>query len=454
MIDLVAVETIVLVMLENRSFDHILGHLSYGPYANGTRADGLREPLDAIEYENLYRGETFYPFPMRDTELSTDLPHERGHIKQQLAWNEAAQAYTMSGFAQSYFEATPTNRTSRPDPLGFLTPADLPMTRFLADNFAVCDRWFAPLPTSTQPNRIMALSGATRIDHTSGLFPPIDRLVIDWLNDHAVRWRVYHSGISFFALLGRIEIFGPNFRYVDRLAADVAHEGPDDFPQVIIIEPSYGDAPRIGGDLPNDNHPPNPVGPGEIFLRQIYEALTCNPERWSSTVLMVTYDEHGGFFDHVPPPPITYRPASNATFTEPFPSLGVRVPALIVSPLIEAKTVYSEVLDHTSILQFLAEKFTPGSAYSPAVAQRSQSGVTSVAEALNLQLPRPELPSPPRLAVTAVLDLQSLQTQPTAMQQAFAQAAFRMQRDFPRQTAQRYPEISHWVLTQGNPDTG
>ena len=157
MTDLTAIQTIVIVMIENRSFDHILGHLSYGALANGTAVDGLKEPLQREAYENLFEGESYYPFLLRDHPLSSDLPHDRREVLAQLALSPVTQNYTMGGFAASYFGATPTNRPTTPDPLGFLGPDDVPITRFFADNFAVCDRWYAPLPTSTQPNRIMAL---------------------------------------------------------------------------------------------------------------------------------------------------------------------------------------------------------------------------------------------------------------------------------------------------------
>jgi phospholipase C len=456
MTDLAAIQTIVIVMLENRSFDHILGHLSLPDLGNGTAVDGLKAPLQQEAYENLFEGESYFPFHLKDHALSSDLPHERRQVRAQLALSPVTQAYTMGGFAGTYFEATPTNRTTTPDPMGFFGPEDVPITRFFADNFAVCDRWFAPLPTSTQPNRIMALCGSTRTDQTKGLFPPTDTILLEWLSARNVRWRVYHSGISFFALLGRLEIFGPSFRGIDRLAADVAHEGPDDFPQVIIVEPSYADAPHLAGDVPNDNHPPLPVLPGEALLLNVYNALTCNPDRWASTLLIVTYDEHGGFFDHVVPEPVPYRPASNAIFTDPFSTTGVRVPSLIVSPFVDPQTVYSGVLDHTSILQLLAERFTPGTGHSGSVDQRKAFGIRSVREALNRDSPRTDIPQPPSLRVQVTLELGAPRPPQTPMQLAFANAAARMVQDHPRETAQKYPEVSHWVLAQqqarGQPD--
>jgi phospholipase C len=370
------VETIVMLVLENRSFDHLLGHLSYGSYSNGSGADGITKPLKRPAYLNPFEMEAYYPHEMHDGALSADLPHCRDSIAMQLNKSTVAGTFAMNGFAQSYFLKARNTSTTDPDPMGFLLPHDVPMSRFLADNFSVCDRWFSSLPAGTQPNRLMAWTGTSLIEE-NGLFPPRDLLVLDWMEKNDVRYRVYTSGLSFFILLKAPQVFGPNFRNIDRLAAAVANERPGDFPQVIIIEPSYGDTARITGAIANDYHAPAAAGPGEVFLRRVYDALTRNAERWTKTVLIVTFDEHRGFYDHVPPPAVTFKPPRKAHYAA-FESLGVRVPGFVVSPFVSAKRVCSTVLDHTSILQFLAEKFTPGKAYSAAVEERKQQGVGSV----------------------------------------------------------------------------
>jgi phospholipase C len=441
------IDTIVLLMLENRSFDHMLGHLSYGRYANGSDVDGITSPLRRDAWANVFQGEAYYPFAMRDRQLSGDLPHDRGAIATQLHRSAVAGTYAMDGFAKSYFDASPTNRTTKPDPLGFLLPDDVPMTRFLADNYAVCDRWFASLPAGTQPNRLMAWTGTSYIDG-NGFLPPHDPLVIDWLERAGVRWRVYTSGLSFFLLLGSTAAFGPNFRGVDRLAPDVVGEQPGDFPQVIVVEPLYGDAARIVGGIPNDDHAPAPVGPGELFLRQVYDALTRNPDRWARTLLVVTFDEHGGFWDHVPPPQIPYAPPAMATYTKAFESLGLRVPGLVVSPLVSPMRVAHELLDHTSVLQLLAEKFTPGTPFSPAVEKRRQSGIASVSAVLDLAAPRADLPLAPDFSIRLDMPLGENRPPVTPLEGTFEEAAWDMVRKFPKPTAQKYPEVSHWVLTQ------
>lgn len=443
------IDTIVIVMLENRSFDHILGHLSLKGSGYASAVNGLTEPLGREDYENLDAGETFPPFRMKDGQLSTDLPHERREVAVGLAKSAATGKYEMNGFVKAYFQLQGTNRTTKPDPMGFLSSMDVPITRFFADEFAVCDQWHAPLPTSTQPNRLMALTGTSLIDQSGGPFPERDELVTDWLETRGVSWRVYHSGISFFALLGKIEIFGSGFRNIDRLAPDVLGEKPHDFPSVVIVEPSYNDGPHLGNDVPNCNHPPSPVGPGEAFLRQVYQALTCNPSRWSRTLMVVTYDEHGGFFDHVAPPPVPYVPPTRAKFKTPFESLGVRVPALVVSPLVSRGRVYTGLLDHTSILQLLAEKFAPaGGGYSSSVESRRKAGIGSVSAALDLLAPRGIIPLAPAAPRRILMRFSSPIGPPSAMQAAFAETARWMVKEHARETAQQYPEISHWVIAE------
>ena len=447
MIDLSLVDTIVIVMMENRSFDHMLGHLSYREYANGTSVEGLRDPLTQQAYENLYEGSPYYPFLMADGPLPSDPPHERQSVETQLAYSPVTGTYSMSGFVEAYYQSTPVSRTQTPEPMGFFPPSAVPIMNVLANNFAVCDRWFAALPTGTQPNRLMALTGASRVDDTRDQLLPAGPTLLDWATSREVRWRVYHAGLSFFILLGRFDqVLGPNFRAFEQLAYDVGHEAADLFPQLILIEPSYADAPHLGSEHPNDDHPPLAVGFGEQFLRQIYEALTCNPERWAKTVLIVTYDEHGGFFDHVPPRAVPYAPPDAAY--PPFATTGVRVPALVVSPLVAARHVYSEPLDHTSILQFLAERFSPDEGgYSPEVNQRRALGIMSVSEVLNLSSPRPVIPAVPREPIQSMALLGPGPPEKTPNQRAFENAALTMINRYPRETAQKHPELWHWYLT-------
>jgi phospholipase C len=250
----------------------------------------------------------------------------------------------------------------------------LPVFDFFARNFVVCDHWFCALPTGTQANRLMAMSGESSIVDNAPVFLPEQGLVYDWLTDHKVSWCAYQYGdfFPFFTLmkkwsaeiatslaLSRLGGRG-RFRYYSRFREHWL--GNAAMPNVIFIEPEYTDGPH---GIPNDDHPPTGVAGGQAFLADIYNTLIKNKARWQKTMMIVTYDEHGGFFDHVPPLPI---PTTVAGFQ--FKTTGVRVPGFVVSPQVEAGSVFNGKLDHTSVLQLLADRFNPAQEYSPAVGAR------------------------------------------------------------------------------------
>ncbi len=182
------VDTIVYLMFEDRSFDHMLGHLSYDL---GRDVNGLHRPLERSDYENRFGSKSFFPFEAGDKWLPGDAPHARERIAVQLA--KSGNGHSMNGFARSYFEYAQERGFEIPDPtepevMGFQRPGAVPITTFLANEFAVCDQWFAPLPTSTQPNKLMFFAGNSRIDSTSDILPPGsgDPFVIDWLRARKV----------------------------------------------------------------------------------------------------------------------------------------------------------------------------------------------------------------------------------------------------------------------------
>jgi phospholipase C len=267
--------------------------------------------------------------------------------------------------------------------LGLLTRADLPATGALADMYTVCDHWFACVPTSTAPNRLMSMCGRTDIDETGTLVPD-QATVYDWLIAHNVRWRVYAAGLPFLLLMPRLAplMLTSHFRRLDDLPKDLASEPADQRPQVIFVEPDYYDSP-VHFHPPCDNHPPLAMAPGEAFLAQVYASLTKDPAQWARTVLVVTYDEHGGFFDHVAPHPVRYRNPNGVAFD----STGPRVPTIVAGQF-APRGVSKVVLDNTSILQLLAERFgSPGEPYSAEVTGRKQQGIGSVSAVLSAAAP-------------------------------------------------------------------
>ncbi len=397
--DLNNVDTIVIVMMENRSFDHMLGYLSLPGYGRSD-VEGLRSRDNAMPPvwgpEYVVPG-PHAPFRMPDPQSSLpnnmDPPHERRpYIEKQLGVPDSDNVYPMKGFVQSFDGTINVNGTDEPVVMGYFTGEDLPTTHFFAENFLICDHWFSAIPAGTQPNRLMAMSGQTRIDMNVNKPPlPAQRLVYHWLNEHGVRWRIYTESLPFFALMpSEWPLLSANMRFFSHLAHDVAQEPPDTFPQVIFVEPRYTNAPHV--DTPHDDHAPSAVDGGQRFLMQVYAALTANPDRWKKLVMIVTYDEHGGFFDHISPPHIETQDPDNQYPT--FQSLGVRVPAYVISPFVEPRKAFHETMDHTAILKFIGEKFNGGS-YSPEVDARIALGLESVSATLTLADGRQDVPTPP-----------------------------------------------------------
>lgn len=438
-------QTIVIVMMENRSFDNMLGHLSMARFGNRKDVAGLVDPELNLDYTNFLDGQGYQPFELKDAPLLHDLPHSRDLVNVQLA--KAGARFTMSGFADAYYRAT-GSKLSDPPSMGFLAPGDVSMSNFLATQYAVCDNWFAPLPADTQPNRSVAYSGYSLIDDTKPRPIPTVKgtFVFEWLNAHNVSWRVYHCGISFFALFDRFEeALGPSFRSFRQFPGDWAADLVAEMPQVIFIEPEYTDSPVHLGWTPNDNHPPTPVGPGEHFLRDIYQVLTKDPAKWNRTLLIVTHDEHGGFFDHVPPLAISTPVPPGSLFSGAFESTGPRVPSLVASPWISPGTVFKGTMDHTSILQLLSEKFAGTPDYNDEVKRRREAGIQSVSQVVAQPLAeaRADIPPPPQEIISSSVTLAPAATPQTDSQQAFNMAARKLLMYDRNRALEKYPELVH-----------
>lgn len=393
------IQTIIFCMLENRSFDHMLGYLSL----EGTLAvEGLRaDPVWQAGWINTGNGNPYRLNRLQATDRIDDPPHGSVRIKQQM--ETPAQAHpNMGGFVQAYLDSREPDASARKKPLsnppdrvmGYYTSSAVPTFDFFARNYCVCDHWFTPLPLGTQANRLMAMAGESKVaDNEFGL--PYQPLVYDWLKRNRIKWRVYQSGdfFPFFALMDRWafhivgEVFQKkgNFTRFHRFADDWKNAAS--MPPVIFVEPEYSDGPR---KAPNDDHPPTMVGGGQALLRELYEALIGNEERWARTLLIITYDEHGGFFDHVSPLRVRGKAGG-----EVFETTGPRVPAFLVSPMVEPGSVYSENLDHTSFLALLAERFTPGHGYSAAVNERQGQLTGRISATL---LDKPRAGPPPRMS--------------------------------------------------------
>ncbi len=395
--DMNQIKTIVVVMMENRSFDHLLGYLSLG--ASGRKnVEGLKSDAAWLNsLANPYQDRKFAPFLLKNPydPIDADPPHERGPIATQMG-TPVNGVFPMDGFVTNYASAPGAKCLTADNPppvMGYFTANEAPVTDFFAQQFAICDHWFSSLPAGTQPNRLMAMSGFSLIDVNQVPLPE-QELVYDWLTRNGVRWRVYHEGMPFFAMMPKWigDILAEDkFRPLDQLSLDIENEPPGEFPQAIFIEPTYTDCPHIGGS--SDDHAPSAIKGGEEFLLEVYRDITQDPDIWAGTVMIVTYDEHGGFFDHVSPPAFRTDPPPQARYQQGFDTLGVRVPAFIISPFIEPGAVFNQRLDHTSILKFIGQKFGQGGSYSDLVGRRAVGSVLDLLNAPGSQRVAPTIPS-------------------------------------------------------------
>lgn len=392
-----AIKTIVVVMMENRSFDHMLGYLSLPPF-NRTDVDGLKaDPTWMARFTNYDNGRAIQPFLNTDPfDMPDDFdpPHERPNMAANLGTLQNG-AYPMNGFASAIPASVSTNPDVRKLVMSCFGAEQVPMSHFFSQNFAICDRWFSALPAGTQPNRLMSMSGETMIDINHDILPPQD-LVYDWLTARGVSWRVYHQGIPFFTMMLKWApeiVLSKHFCAFDNLAGDLMNSAPDDLPQVIFVEPTYQDAPHLG--FATDEHAPSGVSNGQEFLMQVYNALVNSPF-WDNALMIVDYDENGAFFDHVTPPMIPTAPQARANWSNPSPfiSLGPRIPAYVISPFVKPGSVYHGTLDHTSVLKLLGEKFDSNGSYSPIVDGRP---VQSLSDILDFDNPISDPPAAPAL---------------------------------------------------------
>jgi phospholipase C len=189
----------------------------------------------------------------------------------------------------------------------------------------------------------------------SGIFHPAlhfydQPTVFQRLEEKGISWRIYYGDVPQSLLMIKQLEFPTHYRGMENFAADV--RGPEDqFPQYVFIEPCYFGAGQ------NDEHPPTDVMHGEALIAEVYNAIRANEQLWQSTLFVLLYDEHGGFFDHVTPP-ATIAPDDH-TEKFAFNELGVRVPALLISPWVDPG-VFSVPMDHTSLLRYLTDKWQLG----------------------------------------------------------------------------------------------
>jgi phospholipase C len=381
--DLGAIEHVVFLMQENRSFDHY-----YGTYP-GVRGfdDHAAHSLGAFSQAWPGGREShLLPFRLRaDSGLGActhDLDHSwRGqHLSSAQKNADFVKTHTSHAFEG------PVNGVLT---MGYYERADLPFYYALADAFTLCDNYHCSVFGPTHPNRLMSLSGT--IDPAGRAGGPVlltdsspDAVYsVHWdtmpevLEDAGVSWKVYtpQGAIytpSFFEKygMGATDAILPFFRqYRNPSSALYQKAFLPQYPGDFVVDVASGRLPAVSWILPPagyDEHPPSPPALGEFFTSQLLRALVSNPKVWAKTVVFHMYDENDGFFDHVPPPrPPQGTPGeflsgalpSEASGIRGPVGLGFRVPMLVLSPFSRGGHIASQVFDHTSQLRFLETRF-------------------------------------------------------------------------------------------------
>jgi phospholipase C len=351
------IDHVVVLMLENRSFDHMLGYLSL----ESGRADV--DGLDAA-MSNAYKGKTYKVRHLTRTALTKpeDPCHGGKCIEEQVSNG-------MSGFVANFAKSRP--KAPRVDiPMGYYNGSDLPVYDHLAREFCVCDRWFASVPGATWPNRLYAVAGRAAGSKDPKKVPIYDvPSFVRHLDSKKVSWRWYSHDVGTLRFSDGEYLAGhfSRFAYFDRRSLLAPRNFVDDardgkLPAVSWIDPNFIDVSFIGPSGSNDDHPPSDIKAGQELVLKVYTALLNSPN-WAKTMLVVTYDEHGGFFDHVQPPAAQDdKPA--------FRTYGVRVPALVVSPFTERTSVSNVVYDHTSIIKTILLRFCASNGQIPNMGAR------------------------------------------------------------------------------------
>lgn len=343
----IPIEHVFVLMMENRSFDHYFQKLpEYG------QPDVEVAPPD---FSNPDGEGNPVPIYHEKRQCFVDTNH---------GW-AGSHAQVNGGKMDGFFltndghHEVPVNGTlemvSGKRAMGYHDHTDLPFYYWLANEFSIADHYHSSLQGPTFPNR-MFLYAASSFGFTFNSLPEAETILVDQLEMREVDWKVYASGTPSLGMFFNqfLKYQDDHVRTIDDYFADAA---AGTLPQFAFIDPNVGRE----GPLQDDEHPPSMASIGERFAARVVEALTKSPV-WSKSALFITYDEHGGLYDHVVPPPACppddipakYNPGSPEVG---FDQLGIRVPLTVVSPYAKKHFVSHKVYDHTSIVRFIQAKF-------------------------------------------------------------------------------------------------
>jgi len=370
------IDTIVLCMMENRSFDHVFG--SYSLLEGRTDIDGLRPGMGNPDID----GAWIEPVPLTEPCTDPDPPH---------GWSTSRDQHadgTNQGFVQTY--ATRGEGFDRTQCISYQHRGQQPISYALADRFALCDRWFSSVLSSTWPNRLYFHAATSQ--GIEGNEMPVEgrytaRSLWDQLTEAGLEWASYYTDLPTLALFARDD-------WVDRIQRiDEFYEAAaaGTLPSVVCVDP---------GAASNDDHPPHHPLLGQLFIGSIVQALMDSPQ-WERCLFICTYDEAGGFYDHVPPGTMPDDHASAG-----FDQLGFRVPAFVVGPWVRAGYVAHTSFDHTAAMGMVRDWF----GIDESLTARDAASAP-LSEVLDLDRMERNDPIPPSPLPRIVLDEEAIEAQ-------------------------------------------
>jgi|HubBroStandDraft_1064217.scaffolds.fasta_scaffold03094_9 phospholipase C len=387
-----SINHIVQLMLENRSFDHMLGFLypksdSFeGLAGSESNTDASGNTVTVYQIDHTAPGAYFMP--------GADPGEGYSNTNEQLFGSgkpPVPPAATNSGFVTNFADAIAYDQRSRrsvqagttaSDIMGVFPPAALPVLSGLAAGFAVCDHWYSSVPTETFPNRAFACAATSQGHMNDGTASFTVPTIFGLMTAHNLTWKIYgynQEPLTRKNFPDTVSAPDSCFGLFPDFQSDAA---AGTLPQYSFLEPSWD-------STGNNQHPNYDVSLGEQLILDVYNAVRNGPG-WNQTLLFITYDEHGGLYDHVPPPSGATPPDNTTSapgeFGFDFTRFGVRVPAVLVSPLIPAGTVFRvpgpTPLDHTSVLKTIQTRWG-----LPALTQRD-AAAPDVGDVLSLTAPR------------------------------------------------------------------
>ena len=410
------IEHVVILIQENRSFDHYFG--SYrGVRGFSDQSAAFQQP-DPNNTANLPSG-VLLPFHLDTSKQNAACTHDISHdwVPQHQSWNNGA----MNGFVTSHI---PINANDAVLCMGYYTRADLPFYYAVADAFTICDNYFCSVMGPTDPNRLYTMAASidpagqnggpllqTLVYNRSSFFGKLTYTTMpEQLQTRGISWKVYTSpdqNILSGIFSDNVLSYFKNFQ--DSSTALYQNAFGPQFPTDFLADVAADNLPQVSwilASVVDTEHPPFPALFGEATLSAIISALAANSTLWAKTVLFVTYDENGGFFDHVAPvtapagtpgeyvtAPAVPDPSvvGNPAITGPI-GLGFRVPMLVISPFSRGGFVSSDLFDHTSVLRFLETRF---GAEVPNLSAWRRATVGDLTSAFNFTKPDQSIPSLP-----------------------------------------------------------